>query len=222
MEGSGRRDENAADNDGLRMVATKVVQRWPEFPRGLPRSRYLPTVRGETGFPTSAIAHLRFFAHPKLGFRAPSGQSVLGRNVSNSVFYRNLCALSAVQIEFLRTTAAGESNGRITSGCTLERSSICSSLAAAAHTIASGLGLPRERSSSPEFATRQLVPETEQACRQTDKRHRIPSMRESGTDGNLPVGLPSSSIRTATARTSASMNTTRSNPASVAAISGKM
>jgi hypothetical protein len=25
-------------------------------------------------------------------------------NVSNSVFYRNLCALSAVQIEFLRTT----------------------------------------------------------------------------------------------------------------------
>ena len=25
-------------------------------------------------------------------------------NVSNSVFYRNLCALSAVQIEFLRTS----------------------------------------------------------------------------------------------------------------------
>ena len=189
-------------------LRTKVVQRWPELPRGLPRSRYLPTVRGETRIPNFGDSSFAILCSPHVGFsraiwpissrrffgsagrpglrdfhrqnilnavrchptkvsgftiasasrqsknfasatiarridavvrrglvsrswnkascfrrnrfsatRATGEERNNRMNVSNCVFHRNLCALSAVQIEFLRTTGPGS---RGSQGCRLQ------------------------------------------------------------------------------------------------------
>jgi hypothetical protein len=51
-----------------RMLRTKVVQRWPELPRGMPRSRYLPTVRGETRIPNFSDSSFAILSSPHVGF----------------------------------------------------------------------------------------------------------------------------------------------------------
>ena len=49
-------------------LRTKVVQRWLELPRGLPRFRYLPTVRGETRMPNFSDSSLAIRSSPHVGF----------------------------------------------------------------------------------------------------------------------------------------------------------
>ncbi len=49
-------------------LRTKIVQRWPELPRGLPRSRYLPTVRGETRIPNFSDSSFAILSWPHVGF----------------------------------------------------------------------------------------------------------------------------------------------------------
>src|ERR1700689_529142 len=49
-------------------LRTKVVQRWPELPRGLPRFRYLPMVRGETRMPNFSDSSSAIRSSPHVGF----------------------------------------------------------------------------------------------------------------------------------------------------------
>ncbi len=49
-------------------LRTKVIQRWPELPRGLPRSKYLPTVRGETRIPNFSDSSFAILCSPHVGF----------------------------------------------------------------------------------------------------------------------------------------------------------
>ena len=49
-------------------LRTKVVQCWPELPRGLPYSTHLPTVRGETRTPNLSNNSFSILSSPNVGF----------------------------------------------------------------------------------------------------------------------------------------------------------
>src|SRR5579863_1370832 len=77
-ERNGHRNEKVAGHDGPRMVANEGC------PTLAGVSAWLATLQiladgfaARLGFPTSAIAHLRSFPHPTLGFREPFGKSAL-------------------------------------------------------------------------------------------------------------------------------------------------
>jgi hypothetical protein len=67
-ERSSHGNEKVTGHDGLCMIPPKVVQRRPELPRGPPRSRYLPTVRGETRMPNFSDNSSAIRPSPHVGF----------------------------------------------------------------------------------------------------------------------------------------------------------
>jgi len=62
------RHEKIAGYDPLRVVTDEGCPTLAELPRGLPRFRYLPTVRGETRMPNFSDSSLAIRSSPHVGF----------------------------------------------------------------------------------------------------------------------------------------------------------